>query len=335
MPNNIVLSKNYVANLDEVYKRASVTRELTGDPTMVRAGNKAREIVYPQIDVTGLGDYDRNSGYTNGSVNLDWKTAEYNYDRGTKLSVDVEDNEETVNVAFGMAGAELVRTKVAPEADAFTFARLAGTAGISKGEEKTISTAAAFMEELLLAKNQMDNDEVPEENRFLYATATLLNGLMMLDTYKSKEILASFAVRQAVPQSRFYTAIDLLDGRTAGEEVGHYRKAVATYKKTEDAAVVSGKTYYTKSGDTYTAVASPSTENIANYYELVNAAGKEINFLIVHKPALIKHDKHVVGNVISPENNPDADAYILKYRKYGIVEVYQNKLAGIYMSCKQ
>ncbi len=289
MANTIVLAKNYVPLLDEVYKRESVTADLTGDPAMARAGANANEIVYPQIAVTGLGDYDRNSGYTQGTVDFKWQTAKYNYDRGAKLSVDAMDNQETYNLAFGMAGAELMRTKVAPEADAFTFATLAGIDGISKGEAKTLADAKAFLEELLLAKNKMDDDEVPEERRILYATANLLNGLMMLDTYKSKEILSHFAIKKAVPQGRFYTAIDLLDGKSVGEEAGHYKKA---------------------------------------------DAGKEINFMIVHKPAIIKHDKHVVSNVIPASANPDADADIVKYRKYGLVDVYKNKVAGIYLSHK-
>lgn len=287
MPNTIVLAKNYVPLLDEVYQRESVTSDLTGDPAMARAGANAKEIVYPQIAVTGLGDYDRNSGYTQGTVDFKWVSTEYNYDRGAKLSVDAMDNQETYNMAFGMAGAELMRTKVAPEADAFTFATLAGVEGISKGEAKTLADAAAFLNELLEAKNKMDNDEVPEEGRILYATATLLNSLMMLDSYKSKEVLAHFAVKKPVPQGRFYTAIDLLDGRTSGEEAGHYRKA---------------------------------------------ADAKEINFMIIHKPAIIKHDKHVVSNVIPAAANPDADADIVKYRKYGLVDVYKNKVAGIYLS---
>lgn len=289
MANTIVLAKNYVPLLDEVYKRESVTADLTGDPAMARAGANANEIVYPQIAVTGLGDYDRNSGYTQGTVDFKWQTAKYNYDRGAKLSVDAMDNQETYNLAFGMAGAELMRTKVAPEADAFTFATLAGIDSISKGEAKTLADAKAFLEELLLAKNKMDDDEVPEEGRILYATANLLNGLMMLDTYKSKEILSHFAIKKAVPQGRFYTAIDLLDGKSAGEEAGHYKKA---------------------------------------------DAGKEINFMIIHKPAIIKHDKHVVSNVIPASANPDADADIVKYRKYGLVDVYKNKVAGIYLSHK-
>lgn len=289
MPNTLVLPKNYTALLDEVYKAASVTAELTGDPAMVKAGTNVNEICYPQISVTGLGDYDRNSGYTNGSVNLEWKTVAYNYDRGTKISVDTMDDQESFNIAFGKAGAELLRTKVAPEADAFTFATLSGITGISKGAAKTFADASEFLNALLEAKNKMDEDEVPEEGRILYSTPTLLNGIMALDTTKSREVLNSFSVRKKVPQSRFYTAIDLLDGKSEGEEAGHYKKA---------------------------------------------EAGKDINFMIIHKPAIIKYDKHIAHDLIPPSQNPNSDSYILKYRKYGLVDVYKNKVAGIYLSHK-
>ena len=290
MANTIALAKNYTSILNEVYCNASVTADLTSDNTMVRAGANANEIIYPQISVSGLGDYSRNSGYTNGSVNLEWKTAKFNYDRGTKISVDVMDNEESRDIAFTMAGAELMRTKVAPEADAFVFATLAGTAGISKATPATYADATEFLSALIEAKNKMDEDEVPEEGRILYATPTLMNGVMALDTTKSREILNSFTVKKKVPQSRFYTAIDLLDGKSPSEEAGHYKKA---------------------------------TE------------GKDSNFMIVHKPAVIKFDKHTVSDIIPASANPNADADIAKYRKYGIVDVFKNKVAGIYLSCKQ
>ena len=289
MANTIALAKNYTSILDEVYCNASVTADLTSDNTMVRAGANANEIIYPQISVTGLGDYSRNSGYTDGSVNLEWKTAKFNYDRGTKISVDVMDNEESRDIAFTMAGSELMRTKVAPEADAFVFATLAGIEGISKATPATYADATEFLNALIVAKNKMDEDEVPEEGRILYATPTLMNGVMALDTTKSREILNSFTVKKKVPQSRFYTAIDLLDGKSPSEEAGHYKKA---------------------------------TE------------GKDINFMIVHKPAVIKFDKHTVSDIIPASANPSADADIAKYRKYGIVDVFKNKVAGIYLSHK-
>ena len=288
MPNTIVLAKGYTNLLDEVYRSASVTADLTSDPSLIRQGANVNEILYPQIEVSGLGDYDRNSGYTNGAVNVQWKTATFNYDRGTKISVDTMDNQETFDIAFGAAGGTLQREKVAPEADAFTFATLAGMENISVASG-ALADAEAFLAALLVAKNKMDEDEVPEEGRILYATPTLLNGVMALDTTKSREVLNAFSIRKKVPQSRFYTAIDLLDGKSSGEELGHYRKA---------------------------------------------EAGKDINFMIVHKPAVLKWDKHTVGSIISPDNNPDSDAYIAKYRKYGIVDVYANKRAGIYLHHK-
>ena len=42
----------------------------------------------------------------------------------------------------------------------------------------------------------------------------------------------------------------------------------ATYVKTADTAIIAGKTYYTKSGTKYTAVASPVVGSIGDYYEV-------------------------------------------------------------------
>ncbi|MBQ7067045.1 MAG: hypothetical protein IJN92_09540 [Lachnospiraceae bacterium] len=288
MSNTIALAKNYTSLLDEVYRSASVTADLTSDPKLSRAGANANEIIYPQITVSGLGEYDRNTGYTTGAVDLKWKTATFNYDRGTRISVDVMDNEESRNLAFGMAGATLMREKVAPEADAFTFATLAALENISKATG-TIENAIQFLDALLTAWSKMDEDEVPQENRILYATATMLNSVMALDTTKSREILGKFAIKKVVPQARFYTAIDMLDGKTPGEEAGHYQKA---------------------------------------------ESGADINFMIVHKPAIIKFDKHTVSNIIPAASNSNADADIVKYRKYGIVDGYANKRAGIYLNSK-
>ena len=340
MPNNLVLAKNYEDLLDEVYKKVSVTADLIGDANMTRAGVNVNEICYPQISVNGLGDYDRNSGYTDGSVSLEWKTVTFNYDRGTKISVDMMDDEETFNIAFGRAGAELMRTKVAPEADAFTFATLAGIAGISKAAPATYSDASAFLAALLEAKNVMDEDEVPEEGRILYATPTLLNGIMALDTTKSREILSTFSVKKSVPQSRFYTAIDLLDGKSAGEEAGHYKKGASKYYKaasTDSGALkVVANSATPSSGEIKLENVTPCVDGYTpqvNDYVLT-AEGKDINFMIIHKPAIIKFDKHIARDVIQPSNNPDSDAYILKYRKYGLVDAYKNKVAGIYLSHK-
>jgi hypothetical protein len=58
---------------------------------------------------------------------------------------------------------------------------------------------------------------------------------------------------------------------------------------------------------------------------------KNINFMIIHKPAVIQFEKHIAPKVVTPEQNQDADAWKFGYRNVGIADVYKNKVAGIYL----
>ena len=121
MANSIAYTKNYTTILDEVYQRESVSGVLNSGRRIVRAGRNAKEIMIPKIQVTGLGDYTRNVGYKTGSITYEFETKTFNYDRGIRLMADVMDIEEAgVLDCFVEAGAELQRTQVAPEADAFS-----------------------------------------------------------------------------------------------------------------------------------------------------------------------------------------------------------------------
>jgi len=59
-------------------------------------------------------------------------------------------------------------------------------------------------------------------------------------------------------------------------------------------------------------------------------AAKNVNFLAVHKGAVIQYNKHIAPKVITPEQNPTADAWKFGYRVCGIADVFKNKKAGIY-----
>ena len=50
----------------------------------------------------------------------------------------------------------------------------------------------------------------------------------------------------------------------------------------------------------------------------------------MHKPAVIQYNKHVAPKVITPEQNPTADAWKFGYRVCGIASVYDQKKAGVY-----
>ena len=283
MANTIELAKKYVPILDEVYMKSALTADLESDPSLAKEGANANEIVIPKLEMEGLGKYDRNEGYVKGDINFSWETVKFNYERGRSFNVDSMDEEETLNVIAPKIMGEFTRTKVSPEADAFTFAKLAGKSGISSATG-ALATGEEAVKALRTATTKMDEDQVPAENRILYITPTLRGLVDDLDTTKSKAVLAKFTKIVEVPQTRFYTTIDLLSGKD-GEKKGGFKK---------------------------------------------NTEGKEINFMVVEKSAVLKYDKHIAPKIVTPEANQSADGYIFGYRKYGLVDVYENKLAGIY-----
>lgn len=333
MANSIEFAKNYTGILDEVYQRAAVSRCLNSGGRMVRAGRNAKEILIPKISVTGLGDYTRNVGYKTGSITYEYETHSFGYDRAIRLFADVMDVEESgVLDCFVEAGAELQRTQVAPEGDAYTFSQIASTEGVTvKGEDLSEASAVDVLAALRAVTDDMDEKQVSTGSRYLFITPTLrgiLDDFSLANPTRSNRVLERFSRIVEVPQVRFYTAIDLLSG---DDDQFGYQKATGTYVATTDTEVDSTKTYYTKSGDEYTAVASPAKSGLANYYELVGA-GRDINFMVVEKSAIIKYDKHVASRVFSPDELEALDFYMLKYRKYGIVSVLENKLDGVYVS---
>lgn len=222
MANNIERAKAFVPILDEVYKNASLTSVLDGNQDLVREGANVDEMIIPTLDMQGMGDYSRNSGYTQGDVTLKSETVKCNYDRGRRFSVDVMDNTETEDIAFGRLSGEFIRTKAVPELDAFRFAAYASKDGVTSVEE-TLEDGARVIKAIRAGVTKLDEDEVPADERYLFITPTLRGMISDLDTTKSREVLDGFASIVSVPQTRFYTKIKLQSGKD-GEEAGGYKK---------------------------------------------------------------------------------------------------------------
>ena len=286
MPNSITLFKQYIDLLDEVYRLESKTSMLDISGALVQAGANANQVIVPKYSLDGLADYSRNSGYVSGDVTVTNEVVEFNYDRGRKFTVDAMDNAETAGIAFGSLASQFIRHKVVPEMDAFRFATYAGTSNVLS-DSAALTTGADVIAALEAGTQAMDEEEVPESGRILFITPTLETLIHSLDTTKSREILARFDETVRVPQRRFYSAIDLADGTTSGEEAGGYSKA---------------------------------------------SGAKDLNFMIITRGAVMQYTKHTVSKVFSPEENQNADGWAFVYRAYGLCDVYDNKVKGIYVS---
>lgn len=224
MANAIELFKQYIAMLDEVYKHDAKTNVLDGANELVRQGANANELIIPKISMDGLAEYNRNSGYVNGSVDFNFETVKCNFDRGRMFQIDVMDDIETMGLVFGKLSSEFVRTKVIPELDAFRMSKYASLDGISTVAAADLTTGDAVVKALRAATTKMNNDEVPEAGRILFIETGLKGLVDDLDTTKSKEVMKKFSQVIEMPQNRFYTAIKQLTGKD-GEEAGGYTRA--------------------------------------------------------------------------------------------------------------
>jgi hypothetical protein len=287
--NDITLYKAYIDNLDAVYQDASVTAVLDGANELASMGQNAGEMLIPKYDMDGLADYHRTdaNGYAEGGVSLTFETKKCNYDRGRVFNINDMDNVESNGIAFGKLSSEFIRTKVAPEIDAVRLATYAGKAGGHAAA--ALATGADWISALTAASLALDDEEVPTNDRVLFIQSSGLKAVNNMQTIDSKAIFGDFAAVVKAPKKRFYSAIDLQDGRTKTDTVDETKGG---FKPTTDA--------------------------------------KSLNFLVVSKSAVIQYMKNVVNKVINPTENQDDDKWKFFYHPYGINEVYDNKVKGIY-----
>lgn len=242
--NNIEISTIYLPKLDQVYKNEAKTSILDGDDVTVQKGQNG-EIKIAKLDMDGLGDFDRNSGYTRGITKFKWETVKYDKERSQDLRIDRLDNQEALGLPFAKLSSEFVRTKVIPETDAARIAKIASVEGISEKSEK-IENGAGVVSALRACINKFDEDEVSAENRILFITPTLKGMIDDLDTTKSKKVLERFSTIIEVPQTRMYTAVTLNDGT---ENYG-YKKAEGAndinFLAVEKSAVVTAMDQFIK-----------------------------------------------------------------------------------------
>lgn len=63
--------------------------------------------------------------------------------------------------------------------------------------------------------------------------------------------------------------------------------------------------------------------------------GRTINFMVVEKSSVVKFDMHVASRVFSPDELESLDSYMMKYCKYSIVELLDDRLAVQVSSIRQ
>lgn len=294
--NTLEYAAIFMEELDHQLVEGSTTGWMEENAGQVQY-NGGAEVKIPKMQMSGLGDYDRDGGFAKGAVTVTYETKEMTQDRGRTFQLDAMDVDETNFAAMaGNVMGEFQRTKVIPEIDAYRYSKIAELAEAA-GKTKVYTPAVESIFENLMNDITEVRDKAGECTEVVVAMSAKVAG--MLDLAKGgTNVLQSGVFQQGnaelkikeidgcpiirVPSARFQTKYDFLDGVTAVE--GGFAAA-------DDA--------------------------------------KGINWIIAVKSAPVAVSKTDVTRIFDPMTNQNANAWKIDYRKYHDLWIMENGMDGI------
>lgn len=300
--NTLATATLFQQTLDQVVVQEALTGWMEANAGQVLY-NGGAEVKIPKIALQGLGKYDRNNGYNQGSITLSYETKTMTQDRGRKFQLDAMDVNETnfVATAATVMG-EFQRVHVVPEIDAYRLSKLI-TAAITLDTNVTYSYTPAEATILKEVKKGISKIRNAGYNGELVIHMTA-DALLELETALAGKITDVTFSQGGIdtrvpsvdkcpiiptPQNRMYSAITLYDGKTVGQEAGGYVKGTGAL---------------------------------------------EANFIIVPRNVPIAISKQDVMRIFDPMTNQDANAWAMDYRRFHDLWTLENKENLIYVNIK-
>ncbi|MCL2463126.1 MAG: hypothetical protein FWF44_10705, partial [Defluviitaleaceae bacterium] len=127
----------YQAELDRLLIQTATSGWMEPNASQVRY-NGGNKVHIPKLDMDGMADYDRDNGFLQGSINLEWQERTLTMDRGRTFQIDTMDVDETAfTTQMAAVMAEFQRTKVVPEIDSYRYSMIASLAQSNGGHVET------------------------------------------------------------------------------------------------------------------------------------------------------------------------------------------------------
>lgn len=296
--NTLTFASKLTEELDKVFVQAPVTGFLADNVLRAKFVG-AKTVLIPELGMSGLADYDRDTGFTRGAISVPNTAVTMSMDRARSFQIDREDDDET-GIA-GLAGqvlGEFVRTKVVPEVDAYVLSKLAGLA-VTKSHTVTGTPASEAYKMFSTAVSNVQDKVGYEEPLVCFVGKDFYTALqnsaefsryMIVSDFKKGELCTKVRTINdvailPVSNERMKTAYTFYDGVTSGEEAGGF---------------------------------------------VPTSTAKTIGMLVMPKKAasLVKKTEKI--RTFTPDQNQDADAYKLDYRAYYDVFVKNSMSDAIY-----
>lgn len=304
--NTLATETLFQRTLDKLAVQEAVTGWMDANAgQVIYSGGK--EVKIPKLSVQGLADYDRDKGYVQGGSTLAYETHTMTQDRGRKFQLDAMDIDETGFVATAAAVmGEFQRVNVVPEIDAYRISKIA-TAAITAAKagmvEYNYTPGAASTSALRKAKEGI---KAVRDNGY--------NGPLVI-----------------MATSDFITELELeLAGKITSVTFaqGGINTQVPSIDGVPFISVPSNRMYSAiKLNDGIT-----EGQEQGGYEKGVSA--KDINFIVTARTTPIAVTKQDKMKIFTPDQNQDADAWKMNYRRHHDLWVLENKIDSIYVSIK-
>ncbi len=237
--NNTEKAKLFQTNLDLLAEQTLKTGFMDNNIGGIKYSG-GDEVKIPKMDVDGQANYDRQKGYVTGAVNLTYETFKMTQDRGRRFTLDAMEVDEAafIPTATRVMG-EYQRTRVVPEIDAYRISKLATYA---MGVDGDTQVRYGYTVDNNIIKEIKKGIKTVRENGvdgeiYILATFDTVSAVEEVALGKLQSVTFSQGgIDTRVPSidgcplievssNRMYTSIQMLDGKTVGQEQGGYKKA--------------------------------------------------------------------------------------------------------------
>jgi hypothetical protein len=266
-----------------------------------------REVKIPQIEMDGLGDYDRKKGFPEGSIALHYETKTMEMDRGRQFTLDEHDVSETnfVLTASSVMG-EFQRELVLPEIDAYRYSTIAANC-IAKDRA---SYGYEPNENTILSKLYYDlarvQDIVGHETSLVITIGTMVAAILSTSDKLSKKLDVS-----DFKQGDVSLKVKSLDG------IYPLIRASSNCLKTE---------YLFRDG-------REDAQKVGGFTP--TQAAKDINWIITPRQAPMAVSKTDKIRIFDPETYQRLRAWSMDYRKYHDLWITDKKIKQCFVNIRQ
>lgn len=312
----------------------------------------AKTFHFTQMSTSGYKSHNRNGGWNTGKYVQTDTPFTLTHDRDVQFLIDKADVDETnATASIKNISETFERTQAAPETDALFFSRVAARAQALEGYHSETAadsyTKSNVFDKLkgFLAAGKLRRYKA-NGSLIMYVTSAVMDLLEKSDKFTRTISMTEIAegglglrtrvtdidgvpIMEVIDDERFYDRFNF------DPADGGFEPCAASYVKTADTDIVSGKDYYTESGGSYTKVSgTPSKSALDTYYE--KAAGSHKINVLIATPETTK----IVPKIASiynfaPGTHTEGDGYLYQNRAFSDVFTFPNgkdgKIDSIYV----